>query len=176
MHLPPLPSSLFPNIPYEGLQIINVFRLTQKCPTTLEDFQLEKIRTHKLLPEGFFFSRFQQKGGVFHWRNVQGKKMLMFGKRSWPCSGWCQGAPAALLRHPAYPAVSIFPNTPVKRSTHTPPSHATVRVTSTRFLVRVEFATTSHLDCLYEVKFKPQNQISNLMLPMYSKIIEGVCF
>lgn len=61
MHLPPLPSSLFPNIPYEGLQIINVFRLTQKCPTTLEDFQLEKIRTHKLLPEGFFFQQVSTK-------------------------------------------------------------------------------------------------------------------
>lgn len=176
MHFPPLPSSLFPNIPYEGLQIINVLRLMQKCPIVLEDFQLEKIRTIRNSYQEFFFSRFQQKGGGFHWRNVQGKKMLVFRNRSWLCRGWCQEAPTALLGHPAYPAVSIFPNTPVKKSTHTPPSHATVSVTSTRFLVRVEFATTSHLDCLYEVRFKPQNQISNLVLPMYSKIIEGVCF
>lgn len=59
------------------------------------------------------------------------------------------------LGTPAHPAVPMFPNTPVKRSTRAPPSRATITGTSSRFHVRVAFATTGHLACLYEVRFKP---------------------
>lgn len=59
------------------------------------------------------------------------------------------------LGTPARPAVSIFLNTPVKKSTHAPPSHAAVRVTTTCFPVRAGPAITGPLDYLHEIRFGP---------------------
>lgn len=96
------------------------------------------------------FQRFQQKN-----QNVQDRRFLCSEMGHDPkVAGVGEHLPY-FLGTPAHPAVSMFPNTPVKRSTHAPPSCAMIKDTSSRFHVRVEFATTSHLACLYEVRFKP---------------------
>lgn len=65
MHLPPLPSSLFPNIPYEGLQIINVLRLMQKCPKSLRGLLVRKNQNTQALTRSFFSVGFNKKEGDF---------------------------------------------------------------------------------------------------------------
>lgn len=117
-----LPSSPSPNSPCEGLQIINALRLMGKCHAVWEDFYLEEIRTEQLIPGEFCAVGFSRKKADPPEWNVQGSKTLCSeaGMALWRLVLGEQ--PRHLLGTPTCPIVSISLNTPVRRSTHAPPS------------------------------------------------------